>query len=29
MKPKDKIIQGDALDVLKKIDDDFVDLDQR
>ena len=26
MKPKDKIIQGDALDVLKKIDDDFVDL---
>jgi len=26
MKPKDKIIQGDALDVLKKIDNDFVDL---
>ena len=26
MKPKDKIIQGDALYVLKKIDDDFVDL---
>lgn len=26
MKPKDKIIQGDALDILKKIDNDFVDL---
>lgn len=26
MKPKNKIIQGDALDILKKIDDDFVDL---
>lgn len=26
MNPKDKIIQGDALDVLKKIDDNFVDL---
>jgi DNA modification methylase len=26
MKPKDKIIQGDALDILKKIDDNFVDL---
>jgi len=26
MKPKDKIIQGDALDVLKKIDDSFIDL---
>ena len=26
MKPKDKIIQGDALDILKKINDNFVDL---
>ena len=26
MKPKDKIIQGDALDILKNIDDDFIDL---
>lgn len=26
MKPKNKIILGDALEVLKKIDDDFVDL---
>ncbi len=26
MKPKDKIILGDALEILKKIDDDFVDL---
>ncbi|MBI2051034.1 MAG: site-specific DNA-methyltransferase [Parcubacteria group bacterium] len=26
MKPKDKIIQGDALDILKKIDDNFIDL---
>lgn len=26
MKPKDKIIQGDALEILKKIDDNFVDL---
>ncbi len=26
MKPKDKIIQGDALEILKKFDDNFVDL---
>lgn len=26
MKPNNRIIQGDALDILKKIDDDFVDL---
>lgn len=26
MRPSDKIIQGDALDILKKIDNDFVDL---
>ena len=26
MRPNNKIIQGDALDILKKIDNDFVDL---